>query len=69
MKYLLKWIAWVLVVIGGLNWGLYGLFDFDLVETIFGTMSVASRIVYTLVGISAIVLIVYKAKKMMKKKK
>jgi len=69
MKYLLKWIAWVLVVIGGLNWGLVGLFNFDLVATIFGAMSIASRVVYTLVGISAIVLIVYKAKKMMKKKK
>jgi uncharacterized protein len=68
MKYIVKWIAWVLVVIGGLNWGLIGLLNFDLVAAIFGTMTMASRIVYTLVGISAIVLICYKIMKMSKKK-
>ena len=44
-------IALVLVIIGGLNWGLIGLADFDIVATIFGTIS---RIVYVLVGLSAI---------------
>ncbi len=39
---------------GGLNWGLVGLFGFDLVATIFGDASVLSRIVYSLVGISAV---------------
>ena len=48
------WIALVLLVIGGLNWGLVGLFGFDLVATLFGTMSTLSRIVYVLVGLSAL---------------
>ena len=47
-------IALVLVVVGGLNWGLVGVADFDLVATIFGDMSAISRIVYTLVGVAAI---------------
>lgn len=50
----LDWIAMVLVVVGGLNWGLVGIFDFDLVATIFGDMSMLSRIVYVLVGLSSI---------------
>lgn len=44
----------VLLVVGGLNWGLVGLFGFDLVAALFGEMSALSRIVYTLVGLSAI---------------
>lgn len=45
----------VLLIIGGLNWGLIGLFQFDLVATLFGGMSsILSRIVYTLVGISGL---------------
>ena len=51
-------VTLILLIIGGLNWGLVGLFGFDLVATIFGEMSVLSRIVYVLVGISAIVQIV-----------
>ena len=47
-------IALVLVIVGGLNWGLVGLFSFDLVATIFGDMSMLSRIVYSLVGLSAV---------------
>ena len=43
----------VLVIVGGLNWGLVGLFDFDLVATIFGAGSMLSRLVYILVGLSA----------------
>ena len=51
-------LALVLTSVGGLNWGLVGLFRFDLVATIFGGMefgetNLASRVVYTLVGISA----------------
>jgi hypothetical protein len=46
--------AAVLLVVGGLNWGLVGLLSFDLVETIFGNMTVLSRIVYILVGLSAV---------------
>jgi uncharacterized protein len=44
----------VLVIVGGLNWGLVGLFDFDLVAAIFGGGSALSRIVYVLVGVSAV---------------
>lgn len=43
-----------LLVIGGLNWGLVGLFNFDLVATILGNMSALSRVVYIVVGLSAI---------------
>jgi hypothetical protein len=49
----LKNIALLLVIIGGLNWGLVGLFNFDLVAIIFGAMSAIARIVYVLVGLSA----------------
>lgn len=52
----LKIIALILVIIGGLNWGLVGLLDFDLVATIFGDMSTISKVVYVLVGLGAIVL-------------
>lgn len=51
-------IAIVLVVIGGLNWGLIGLVNLDVVATIFGAMSVLSRIIYVLVGLAAIYLAV-----------
>jgi len=47
-------IVAVLLIVGGLNWGLVGLFSFDLVATIFGDMSVISRIIYILVGVSAL---------------
>lgn len=50
----LNTITLVLLIVGGLNWGLVGLFDFDLVATIFGEMSPLSRIVYSLVGLSAL---------------
>lgn len=46
-------ITLLLVIVGGLNWGLVGLFDFDLVAAIFGAGSVLSRLVYILVGLSA----------------
>ena len=47
-------LAAVLVVVGGLNWGLVGFFGFDLVAALFGPMSVLSRLVYGLVGLSAL---------------
>lgn len=47
-------IALVLVIIGAIVWGLIGLFNFNLVDKIFGTMSIISRIIYTLVGISGL---------------
>ena len=48
----------VLLIVGGLNWLLVGAFDFDLVAAIFGDMSPLSRIVYVLVGLSAVYQIV-----------
>ncbi len=47
-------IALVLIIIGAINWGLIGLFNFNLVDTIFGTMSIISRVIYSLVGISGL---------------
>jgi len=48
-------ITLILVIIGGLNWGLVGLFQFDLVATLFGGQTaIISRIVYVLVGLSAV---------------
>ena len=57
----LGWIAVILLIIGGLNWGLVGFFKFDLVAAIFGDMSVVSRIVYDLVGLAALYMIFMKA--------
>lgn len=51
----LYYIALTLVIIGAINWLLIGLFSFDLVATIFGSMSVVSRIVYVLVGIAELI--------------
>jgi hypothetical protein len=48
-------IAAVLLVVGGLNWGLVGLFEFDLVATLFGgSTTILAKIVYSLVGLSAV---------------
>jgi uncharacterized membrane protein YuzA (DUF378 family) len=54
-------LAAILTIVGGLNWGLVGLFKFDLVAAVFGGMqfgevNIASRVVYTLVGLSAVYL-------------
>jgi len=50
----LDWIAVVLVIIGGLNWGLVGFFNWDLVAAVFGAMTLVSRIIYALVGLGAL---------------
>lgn len=47
-------IALVLVIIGAINWGLIGFFGFNLVDSIFGAMSMVSRIIYALVGLSGL---------------
>ena len=47
-------IALVLVIIGAINWGLIGIFGFNLVASIFGEMSIITRIIYVLVGISGL---------------
>ncbi len=51
---MLNILTLVLVIVGGLNWGLVGLFSFDLVAALFGEGSVLSRLVYVLVGLSAV---------------
>ena len=56
MSKAIRTTALILAIIGGLNWGLVGLFGFDLVAYVFGTMSIMSRIIYILVALSAIVL-------------
>ena len=48
-------LAWVLVVVGALNWGLVGAFDFNLVSKLVGTWPVVEKVVYVLVGLSALV--------------
>lgn len=53
-------VAFALVIIGALNWGLVGLFAFDLVAALFGPMSVASRIVYVVVALSALWLLFWR---------
>lgn len=56
---LLSRIAYILVLIGAINWGLIGLLKFDLIASLFGGMEgIISRILYTLVGISGIILII-----------
>jgi uncharacterized membrane protein YuzA (DUF378 family) len=47
-------IAYALLLIGALNWGLVGFFGFDLVAALFGSMTALSRIVYALVGLAAL---------------
>ncbi len=53
MKLISK-IALVLIIIGAINWGLIGFFKFNLVEAIFGSMTILTRIIYALVGISGL---------------
>jgi len=52
----LDWIVAVLVVVGAINWGLVGAFDFNLVDEIFGAGATISDIVYILVGLSGLYL-------------
>lgn len=56
-------IAFILVLIGALNWGLIGFFNFDLVATLFGNMSMLSSIIYGLVGISGLYCLSFFARK------
>ena len=48
-------IALVLIIIGAVNWGLVGLFDYNLVDSLFGVGSMISKIIYILVGIAGII--------------
>ena len=57
----IDWIAAILLIVGGLNWGLVGLFHFNLVGAIFGVGFIA-RLVYVLVGIAAVYMIFFVTK-------
>jgi uncharacterized protein len=56
-------IAWILMIIGGLNWGLVGFFRFDLVAYLFGDMSMLSRIIYAVVGLAALYGLIFISRK------
>ena len=55
----LTYLALTIAIIGAVNWGLIGLLQFDLVAALFGDMSVLSRIVYGLVGLSGLYLVTF----------
>lgn len=57
MQYL-RLAALILVIVGGLNWGLVGLFGFNLVEAVFGAVPILERLIYVVVGAAAVVLAV-----------
>lgn len=56
---ILKMLAFSLVIIGALNWGLIGAFNFNLVSFLFGDMTLLTRIIYSLVGLCAIGYLIY----------
>lgn len=62
------WAAMVLLMVGGLNWGLVGLINYDVVAALFGTQSPFARAVYVLVGLSALYSI-YTSSKMASRKR
>lgn len=54
---LVDWVAWTLVVVGGLNWGLVGALEFDLVDSLLGFSALLVRVVYVLVGLAALYMV------------
>lgn len=58
----ISWVALIVLIIGGLNWGLVGLFGFDLVASLLGTWPALINFVYILVGLSAIYVIFIRPK-------
>ncbi|MCI9302510.1 DUF378 domain-containing protein [Clostridium sp.] len=60
-------IVLILVIIGSINWGLLGFFQFDLVAAIFGDMSTFSRIIYSVIGIAGLYSISFFTKDTFKK--
>lgn len=59
---MLDWTTLTILVIGGLNWGILGFFQHDIIASLFGGMSVVSRIIYAIVGLSALYFIVSASK-------
>lgn len=55
--HVLRMIAYALVITGAIVWGIVGFFGYNIVSAIFGDMTILSRIVYSLVGLSAVVLL------------
>lgn len=55
---LLDFIALILVIIGGINWGLVGLLHVDLVAAIFGDMTLLAKVIYVLVGLAAVYVLI-----------
>jgi len=62
-KNVIDWIAFVLVIIGGLNWLLVGLWQYNIVAEWFGSVSWLVTTIYVLVGIAALYMIYYVVKK------
>ena len=54
----LKIICYILVLIGALNWGLVGIFNYNLVSAIFGDMTFMTRLIYILVGVASIISVI-----------
>ena len=59
MGKIIRCIALTIVIIGAVNWGMIGFFEFNLVSFLFGGMSIVSRVIYALVGISGLYLITF----------
>ncbi|MBR6299134.1 MAG: DUF378 domain-containing protein [Candidatus Gastranaerophilales bacterium] len=57
-----KWVTYTVVLIGALNWGLIGAFDFDLISFLFGEMSMISRVIYSIVGLCAVGYLIFSIK-------
>lgn len=55
----INYIVLAIAIIGAVNWGLIGIFNFNLVSFLFGQMSWLSRVIYTLVGLSGLYLITF----------
>jgi uncharacterized protein len=62
---MIDWVAFLLIVVGGINWGLIGFLSFDLVATIFAFAPIVARIIYCAVGVAAVYSL-YMATKMKK---
>ena len=53
-KTAMEWAVFVLIVVGGLNWGLVGLFGLDVIQAIFGSVPILVKAIYVLVGLAAL---------------
>lgn len=53
-KTALEWAVFVLIVAGGLNWGLVGLFGLDVIQAVFGSVPILVKAIYVLVGLAAL---------------